>query len=244
MTSVRWRIILHSSSRMTSVRATNFFQSVILFLIFPWGVLVRLTKGARNQAQEIIQNLHVLQNAKRHCMDPAMNPEFASFLACNFIHPKTVRHSAGTRLLLKNRCVNDDASVRLLFPSARLDFFKVLYLNDCRLCTSSYSHGKTTDDSNILFPLNGNERFGRIRAIFTINGGHPMLFVAHLGGGLPLVCALEQSHVEFPGIRIASSTEWSYTLTDIDAFLEKTVYWEDLHGNSSFYRFPNLIHSS
>ncbi|CAF1527503.1 unnamed protein product [Adineta ricciae] len=227
----------------TSLRF-SLFLTFRLFVLWT-GVLVKSTKGPRNQAEEIMQNLHVLQHAKRHCMDPTMSSDFASFLFSTFFHSKLVDDSKRTRLLLKHKCSKEDASVRLLFPSAQLDFFDVIYLDDCRLSTRSYSHGKTSDDSNILFRLNGTEQFGRIRAIFTLNRSQPMIFVAHFLNNSPLVCPLDQSQkIEFPGIQFSSSVRWSYILIDIDDFIEKTVYFESAGAGVSFCRFPNLTHSS
>ena len=56
-------------------------NSSLLSLIFRLlGILVRSTKGSRNQAQEIIENLNVLQHATCRSMDYMMNGEFSTFL--------------------------------------------------------------------------------------------------------------------------------------------------------------------
>ena len=64
----------------------------------------------------------------------------------------------------------EDASVRRLFPDALINCYQTLNLGRVRLCTRSYSQAKIADDSNIVFRLNGNEQFGRIRAIITVDG--------------------------------------------------------------------------
>ena len=209
------------------------------------GILVGVTKGSRNQSQELIENLHVLQHAKRHSIDPTMNLTFASFLTSTFTHSQVVNLDGKKRLELKHLCKQEDSSVRLLFPSEQLQFFKVLHFDECRLCIRSYSHGKKSDDSNILFYLNGREQFGRIRAIFTVNGEHPLMYVAYFQDELPLICPIDTSNnLEFTGIQLSATTKWSYSLTDIDNFIEKTVFFESSDRKTSFYRFPNLTHSS
>lgn len=216
--------------------------SVIAFSI---GILVGVTKGSRNQSQEIIENLHVLQHAKRHSVDPTMNMTFASFLTTTLTHSKVGNLDGKKRLELKHPCKKEDSGVRLLFPNEQLQFFKVLHLGNCRLCTRCYSHGKRSDDSNILFWFNGNEQFGRIRAIFCVNGDTPLLYVAYCQKEVPMICSIDTSNnVEFSGIQSSTTTQWSYTLTDIDNFIEKTIFFESPDRKTTFSRFPNLNHSS
>jgi hypothetical protein len=129
-----------------------------------------------------------------------------------------------------------------MFPAADLRFFKVLYLDELRLSIRSYSHGKTSDDSNILFRNNAIEKFGRIRSIVTVKDQQPILFVAYFTDALPLICPIDTfSNFECNTIQVSS---WSYTLVDIDDFIEKTVFFESPDRHSSFFRFPNLTHSS
>ena len=139
---------------------------------------MRSTRGSRNQAQEMIENLHVLQYAKRHCMDRTINEDFAQFLSCNLIRLANLGRLKNKRSILKQNCSKEDSYVSRIFPNSDLRFFQVLYLDELRLFIRSYSHGKTSDDSNILFRTNAIEKFGRIRSIVIVNDQHSILFVA------------------------------------------------------------------
>ena len=209
------------------------------------GVLVRSTKGSRNQAQEMIENLHVLQHAKRHCMDRTINEDFAQFLSCNLIRSPNLDRLKNKRLILKQKCSKEDSYVRRMFPNSDLRFFQVLYLDELRLSIRSYSHGKTSDDSNILFRTNAIEKFGRIRSIVTVDDQQPILLVACFADASPLVCPIDTAgSFECNTIQVSSSTIWSYTLVDVDDFIEKTVFFESPDRHCSFFRFPNLTYSS
>ena len=205
---------------------------------------MKTTKGSRNQAQEIIENLSVIQHAKRHLFDPLMNNSFRAYLRANssvtLDPPQTDR-----TFVLRNQCSEEDADVRRLFPHDNIQFFNVLYLKKTRLCTLAYGRGKTTDDSNILFRLNGRNRFGRIRTIFRIDDDLPVLFVTNFVNGSPLICSLDNNHkMEYPDIQIAAAVNWSNVCIDIDDFVEKTTFYETSGQESCFCRFPTLIHSS
>jgi hypothetical protein len=209
------------------------------------SILVRSTKGSRNQAQERIENLHVLQHAKRHCMNRTINEDFAEFLSCNLIRSPKLDRPKKKRLILKQKCFKEDSYVRRMFPAADLRFFQVLYLDELRLSIRSYSHGKTSDDSNILFRTNAIEKFGRIRSIVTVDDQQSILFVAYHPDALPLICPIDAfSHFECNAIQVSSSSNWSYTLVDIDDFIEKTVFFENPDRHSCFFCFTNLTHSS
>jgi len=206
-------------------------------------MLIRATKGPKNLGQEMIGNLYVLQHAFRHSLDPTINTDFASFLSTRLLH--SYRHLKNQNFKVKHQQKKEDPGVRRLFPGEKLEFYNTLHIDLLRLSTRSYSHNKTTDDSNILFLLNGNMSFGRIRSIFTVNGGEPLLFVAHLLHVSPLIYPLDRSSkFEYSGIHKASTTNWSFLLINIKDFVEKTVLFESPDRQHYFFRFPNLVHSS
>ena len=216
-------------------------HSLIFHLL---GILVRSTKGSRNQAQEIIENLNVLQHATRKSMDPMMNGEFSAFLL-QFRNIRTVDRAERNRLVLKHKCKQSDPNVLRLFPNHNVQCYNVLYISQVRLSTSSYSDGKTSDDSNILFRLHGTERFGRLCSIFTTFGEQPTLFVAHPTDESPLVCPLDDTHnLEYNAIHGSTTTSLSYLCIEIDDFIEKTTFYETNDRQSCFCRFPTLTHSS
>ena len=206
-------------------------------------MLVESTKGSRNQAQEIYGNLHILRQAMHHSMDPTINIEFSTFLSSHLIQsyhfpkPKTLK--------LRHKCKKEDDAVRRLFPHSTLQFYNVLHIGRLRISTRSYSHGKTSDDSNVLFLSSGTERFGRICAIFRVDDGEPVLFIAYLLNATPMVCNIDDSpKYEFRGIQVSPKSLWSFVLVEIKGFIEKTVLFEHDNHSNYFFRFPNLVHSS
>ena len=44
-------------------------------------MLTRATRGVRNQAQKMINNLYIIQHALRHLTDPIMNTDLLYFVA-------------------------------------------------------------------------------------------------------------------------------------------------------------------
>ena len=147
--------------------------------------------------------------------------------------------------VLRNQCRKEDAGKRRLFPGRNIQFFNVLYLKKTRLCTRAQSHGKTTDDLNIMFRLNGYECFGWIRPIIRIDDDPPVLFVANFVNGFPLMSSIDDNNkMEYPEIQIAAIVNWSYVCIDINNFIEKTTFYETPRQESCFSRFPTLIHSS
>ena len=148
-------------------------------------------------------------------------------------------------LVLQHKCKKEDTAVRGLFPHSKLQFYNVLYVGRLRLTTRSYSHGKKSDDSNILFRFNGTENFGRIRSIFVADDSQPILYVAHFINSTPLICNIDNStKYEYSGIQIAMTTTICFLLVEVKDFIEKTVLFEGRNHHHCFFRFPNLIHSS
>ena len=61
----------------------------------------------------------------------------------------------------------------------------------------------------------------------------------------PLVCQLDESaNFEYSSIQTAAAPNWSFVLADVKDFIEKTVFFESSDRYCSFFRFPNLVHSS
>ena len=212
---------------------------VLLFL----GMLTRATRGVRNQAQEMINNLQIIQCALRHSMDPTMNSDLALFFTSRITDRR--RWKRGHRVEAHHLCNREDSAVRLLFPHADIKFYQTLNIGHTRLCTRSYSNAKIADDSNIIFRLNGIENFGRIRSILTADDGEPLLFVAHLSRVSPLVCSIDElQDFTYTRIQVGSDMNWSYVLIEPKDFVEKSVLYESLNGQCFFFRFPNLTHCS
>lgn len=229
-------ILVNNTASSVVLRSIGSFQSLV-------GMLTRATRGVRNQAQEMINNLRIIQHPLRHSVDPTMNTELAYFVQSRLTDRRRSKFSKQVQTHHKVR--TEDASVRRLFPHALINYYQTLNLGRVRLCTRSYSHEKIADDSNIVFRLNGNEKFGRIRAIVTVDGRQPLMFVAHLSNVLPLVCRIDTSETfSYPGIQTGLDLHWSFVLINIDDFVEKCVYFERSNSCCTFFRFPNLTHCS
>ena len=206
-------------------------------------MLIRVTKGVRNQAQEMINTLHITQRALRHSMNPRINTDLASFLMSRLTDRRRIKSNKGVQAHHISR--KEDTGVRRLFPHSQIDFYHALNIGHVRLCTRSYSDGKSADDSNIIFRLNGMEHFGRIRSIFSVDREEPLLFVAHLSNMLTLSCPIDDSeNYTCASIQINSDSHWSFALLEIKDFVEKSVFYESHNGRYTFFRFPNLTHCS
>ena len=206
-------------------------------------MLTRATRGVRNQAQEMINNLHIIQYAIRHSLDRTMNTDLAYFIASRLTAPrhlKTTKH-----VYPHHKSKSEDTSVRLLFPKSHIVYYQTLRIGNLRLSTRSYSNGKIADDSNIIFRLNGNENFGRIRAIITVDGREPLVFVAHLSNCLSLVYPIDDlENLSYDNIQNSSQLHWSFVLIEVNDIVEKSVFYDCPSGRCTFFRFPNLTHCS
>ena len=194
------------------------------FHFFFIGMLVRSTQGFRNQAHEMSKNLNIFQHAIRHSNTSTVNTDLAAFLSSKLIPFHHFPNHEDLRV--HHNCKKEDSAVRALFPQSNLQYFSVLHIRGTCLTTRAYAHGKTSDDSNILFPLNGIKSFCRIRSIFTVNGGSPIVFVANLLNVTPLVYCIDSSTTyEYPGIQMASKYISSFVLVDVKNFIEKPDFF-------------------
>ena len=188
-------------------------------------MLVRSTKGFRNQAQEMSKNLNIFQHAIRHSNTSTINTDLAAFLSSKLILSYHFPSHEGLRA--HHNFKKEDSAVRAVFAQSHLQYFNVLRIHGTRLTTRAYSHEKTSDDSNILCRLNGIESFSRIRSIFTVNDGSSILFVANLLNVTSLVYCIDSSITyEYPGIQMAAKHISSFVLVNVKHFIEKTVSFE------------------
>jgi hypothetical protein len=176
-------------------------------------------------------------------MDPSMPIEMALFFASRLTG--RLRIKSNKHMQAHHKATKEDPPVRVLFPHAHLEFYQTLTIGRLRLCTQLYSQSKVADDSNIVFSLNGNETFGRIRSIVSVDGGEPLLFVTHLRNVLPLVCPIDDvEDYAYTHIRISADQHWSFVLVEVKDFVEKSVFYRSPNGQCVFFRFPNLTHCS
>ncbi|CAF4363060.1 unnamed protein product [Rotaria socialis] len=148
-------------------------------------LLTRITKSTRRHAQELIGNLHLIQEAYCHLNNfNFMNSNFANYLFTRFAcHRKS---DDSTHCQLGHLRKEDDSVVRLLFPFAHIKYYQTVHVGRIRLCTRTYAEGKVADDSNIIFIFDNVQYPGKIRSIFTIDDGEPHLLVAYIANLTPL----------------------------------------------------------
>ena len=210
-------------------------------LFFYTGLLVGATKGSRNLAQEMLGNLHTIQHALRHSMNPTINRNISQFLMSHIKDYQ--RFSFQNDMKVRHLCSKEDDAARRLFPDANLQFYNTLYTGDSSFTTRSYSNVETTDDSNILFRLKGTDNFGRIRSIVVVNDASPILYVAHFQNVTPLVCPVDSSSkCVFNGIQTTGKLASTFIVIDVDDIIEKTVLFQNSTQSICVARFPNLVH--
>lgn len=85
-------------------------------LIYLTGMLVRATKSVRNQGQEMIGNLCLIQHALRHSLDPTIQTDFATYLST---HLHSNHHPIQENFKLRHQHKKEDSAVRRfsLMPS-------------------------------------------------------------------------------------------------------------------------------
>lgn len=168
------------------------------------GLLTRGTRAVRNRAQEMINNLQIVQCALRHFTDPTMNSDLASFFASRITDHR--RATTDRRVQAHHLCNKEDPAVRLLFPRAHINFYQAVHISHIR--------------------LNGNEKFGRIRSILAVDDGEPLWFVAHLSYVSSLICPINESEdLTYDHIQVSSDKKWSFVLVEAKDFIEKSVFF-------------------
>jgi hypothetical protein len=105
-----------------------------------------------------------------------MNTDFANYLSSRFTGNQLNDTLQVCRL--RHETKGEDQLVRLLFPFTKVKYYQIVHVGKNRLSTRSYAEGKTADDSNIIFLLDGMEYPGRIRSIFTVDDAVPLRLVA------------------------------------------------------------------
>jgi hypothetical protein len=192
-------------------------------------MLTRVTKGVRNQAQEMINNLPTIENALRHSMDPSIPINMAHFFASGLVSRRRIK--SNKHVQAHHKSTKEDPSIRALFPHFHIEFHQTLTIGHLRLCTKLYSHAKVADDSNIVFRLGGNETFGRIRSIVSVDGEEPFLVVTHLRNVLPLVCPVDDiEDYTYAHIQISADQCWSFVLVEVRDFVERAFSMRVLMG--------------
>ncbi|CAF1484871.1 unnamed protein product [Adineta steineri] len=213
-------------------------------LPYSLGLLTRITKGTRRHAQEIINNLHIIQEAYCHLNDLALtHNDFGEYLSSRFTNYKVNNLSQDCRLGHASK--KEDSLVQLLFPLTKVKCYQTIHLGKLRLCTRTYAEGKVADDSNIIFVLDRVQRPGKIRAIFTIDDGEPHLLMAYITVLSPFTCQIDENeNFTYHNILSSTNSTWQYVPIRLEAFVEKSIFFRSVGGVSYFLRQPTLDHCS
>ncbi|CAM4984884.1 unnamed protein product [Rotaria socialis] len=73
--------------------------------------------------------------------------------------------------------------------SGDIVYYSTAYIGQVRFTTVQHAREKVSDDAAILFKDGLKENFGRIRRIFTVNSGEPILYVDVISKMLHFECA-------------------------------------------------------
>ncbi len=172
-----------------------------------------------------------------------MNTDFANYLSSRFAGNQSNDSLQVCRL--RHESKRDDQLVRLIFPFTKIKYYQTVHVGKIRLSTRSYAERKIADDSNIIFLLDGIEHPGRIRSIFTIDDGAPLLLVAYITNLTPLTCEIDENeNFVYPNILFTATTVWNYAPIEMKHFIEKSVFFQSPRGVSHFMRYPTLDHCS
>ncbi|CAF4735861.1 unnamed protein product, partial [Rotaria magnacalcarata] len=189
------------------------------------GLLMRTNKSTRRRAQEMINNLRMMQEAHYHLHNMStFNIDFSSYLSSRFINRYSIRGQQKGQA--RHPSKNPDELVRVFFPHSKINFYQTLHIGKLRLCTRSYATNKIADDSNITFLPDGIEYSSRIRAIFTLDNDEPYLLVAYLRDLNPLTCAINvNENFAYPNILYTSTSKWNFTPIEVKDFIEKSTFF-------------------
>ncbi|CAF1522861.1 unnamed protein product [Adineta ricciae] len=219
---------------------TNFttfnFESIL-------GKITRTTKGTRRHAEEMISSLHYLQAGIVHLKQSSLDVSLENFISTELYYTAEKPHY-GIRLLHETNLHHDLSS--MYFPQALIKTFHVLYIGHVRISTIQYADGKKSDDSSIIFRLNGRPTFGRVASIFTAETQQPLLLVNYFDKSQPLRCNLSVNGPEFHYNRILSvdTRTRNTSLISTSDFMEKCVYLQPSNNFGHFYQFPTPRHST
>lgn len=239
---VLYRTLLHFNSKMIWVKQMSIFSFFVIFFSLI-GLLTRSTKSTRRHALEIIANLQLMQQAYCYISNGnVFSVSFRRYLAA-LTNSTTDRNLPNIKLRHSSKC--KDNLVLLYFPHSKIIFHNTLHFGRLRLSTRAYGDKKLSDDSNIIFMLNGDEYPGRIRSIFTIDGDGPYLLVAYLQSLDTFSCQVDINETfHYPYIRYTSNKNWTYIPIHVKDCVEKIVFFDNQKGIYYFFRFPTLEHCS
>jgi hypothetical protein len=120
-------------------------------------------------------------------------------------------------------------------------YYSTVYIGRVRFTISHHARNKVTDDSSIISKTGFDENFGRIRRIFTVNGGYPMFYVDVISKMIHFECTITTDTYSYPYIQTGSFDEDTNCIF-ISAYdiVEKCVFFERSDKVCTFYKFPNL----
>lgn len=137
-----------------------------------------------------------------------------------------------------------DQFINLIF-SGVIIYYSTLFIGSVRFTTMDYARNKVSDDSSIIFKIGSEENFGRIRRIFTVNNGEPIICVDVISETVHFECKTTTDVFSYPYIQTGLfNMENNSIFIAAEDIVEKCVFYERTKNFCTFYRFPNLQHSS
>ena len=137
-----------------------------------------------------------------------------------------------------------DQFINLIFSDV-IVYYSTLFIGSVRFTIIDYARNKVSDDLSIIFKIGSKENFGRIRRIFTVNSGEPKVCLDVISQTIHFKCTTTTDVFSYPYIQtgILNMEDNSIFITT-DNIVEKCVFYERTNNCCTFYRFPNLEHSS
>lgn len=207
------------------------------------GILTRTCKSTRRHAQEIINNLHLLQSAHQHLHDPTLDITFKKEILSIIDVDEDISNS-NYRTSQKTDKINSFATI--LFSTKQLNFFHRLQIGRMSLSTYASTIGKYADDSTVVFRIYEKLFMGRIQSIFTlVENSTTFLLIDYPKATDYFTCFVDNSDdFKYSSIQSCFKKDLSTRLIEPSDIVEKCVYFEHPNGKCYFMRFPNLAHSS
>ena len=137
-----------------------------------------------------------------------------------------------------------DQFINIIF-SGTIVYYSSLFIGSVRFTTTEYARNKVSDDSSVIFKIGSKENFSRIRRIFTVNSGEPIICMDVISQTVSFECTTATDVFSYPYIEtVILIMEDNRIFISADNIVEKCVFYERTNNCCTFYRLPNLKHSS
>ena len=111
------------------------------------------------------------------------------------------------------------------------------FIGHVRFTTTDYARDKISDDSSIVFKIGSEGNFGRIRRIFTVDEGRPMLYVESASKMTNFQFNTATDVYSYAGIQTGSfEEETNHLFINVNDIFDKCVIY--IRRNKMYTFFP------